>query len=92
MLDVLSAGGWEGIAIDPIDFAMIVGAGEDPVEDAAAYFARIGPAAAIANSMSDADRDAFFERVRSLARRNLHEGMVAMPAAGWIVTARKAPL
>lgn len=88
--DILTAGGWEQIAIDSFDFAMIVGAGEDPVEDAVDYFSSIGPAAIAARSMSGSERDAFFDKVRDLARANLHDGFVAMPAAGWIVTARKA--
>src|SRR5690606_17839466 len=31
---VLAEAGWTGIAIEPFDFAMIVGVGEDPIEDA----------------------------------------------------------
>ncbi len=88
--EVLEAGGWEQIAIDPFDFAMIVGAGDDPVEDAVDYFASIGPAAVAARAMAGPEREAFFDRVRGLARRNLHEGFVSLPAAGWLVTARKS--
>ncbi len=86
--DILTAGGWEQIVIDAFDFTMIVGAGDDPVEDAVDYFASIGPAASAARSMPESERETFFEKVRELARANLHEGFVAMPAAGWIVTAR----
>ncbi len=87
---ILEAGGWEGVAIDPFDFPMVVGAGDDPIEDAVSYFASIGPAAIAARAMSDDARAAFFDRIRQLARNNLHEGLVALPAAGWIVTGRKA--
>jgi hypothetical protein len=69
---------------------MVVGAGDDPVEDAVSYFSAIGPAAVAARAMNEADRSGFVDRLRQLARNNLHDGLVAMSAAGWIVTARKA--
>ncbi|MFC3097537.1 class I SAM-dependent methyltransferase [Alteraurantiacibacter palmitatis] len=87
---ILQTAGWEAVAIDPFDFPMIVGAGDDPVSDAVDYFANIGPAAKAAQAMTDEERAAFFNRVGQLARANLADGLVAMPAAGWIVSARKA--
>lgn len=90
MAGILEAGGWEGIAAEPFDFPMVVGAGNNAVEDAVSYFAAIGPSAIAARAMDDATRMAFFERIRQLARNNLQEGLVTLPAAGWIVTARKA--
>lgn len=87
---LLEHAGWEGIAIDAFDFPMVVGAGDDPVEDAVSYFSAIGPAAVAARAMNEADRSGFVDRLRQLARNNLHDGLVAMSAAGWIVTARKA--
>lgn len=89
MLDILTAGGWKEIAIDPLDFGMVVGAGRDSVEEAVDYFAAIGPAAIAARSMSEGQRSEFFDKVRDLARANLHDGVVSMPAAGWVVTAQK---
>ena len=87
---VLSEGGWESIAIDPFDFAMVVGAGENPVEDALSYFTAIGPAAVAARTLEPVAREAFFDRVRQLARANTRDRIVALAAAGWIVSARKA--
>lgn len=86
---ILKQGGWEGVAIDPFDFPMVVGGGDDPVEDAVRYFGTIGPAAVAARAMNDADRAAFFDKLRQLARNNRRDGLVALPAAGWIVTARR---
>ncbi len=43
---ILAEAGWVKIEFTPFDFAMVVGAGEDPVEEAVAYFSRIGPVAA----------------------------------------------
>ncbi|MEO7550412.1 MAG: class I SAM-dependent methyltransferase, partial [Croceibacterium sp.] len=42
---LLGEAGWIGIEFEPFDFAMVAGAGTDPIGDAAAYFTRIGPAA-----------------------------------------------
>ncbi|WP_169053529.1 class I SAM-dependent methyltransferase [Alteraurantiacibacter aquimixticola] len=90
MASILTDGRWTNIDIAPFDFAMVVGAGEDPVADAVTYFATIGPAAMAAREMSEADRQAFFERVRRLAVNHYVDGVVWLPAAGWIVTANKA--
>jgi len=86
---IFAAGGWTATRFEPFDFAMIVGAGEDPVEDAVSYFSAIGPAARAAREMTPDQRERFLDRVRELARRNLHEGIVSLRAATWIVTARK---
>jgi SAM-dependent methyltransferase len=85
---ILGEAGWSGIAFEPFDFAMVVGAGEDPVEDAVAYFTSIGPAARAASEMSTDERERFRGRVRELAARNLREGIVSLRASAWIVTAR----
>lgn len=87
---ILSEGGWKNVALEPFDFAMVVGAGEDPVEDALHYLSTIGPAARMTVEMPDDARQRFFDRVREIARRRCHEGVVSFPAAAWIVTARKA--
>lgn len=87
---VLEAGGWEAVAIDAYDFPMVAGAGEDAVEEAMAYFTTIGPAARAARELAPAVRDAFLDRLRQLCESNRHEGVVSLPAAGWIVSARKA--
>ncbi|WP_271078176.1 class I SAM-dependent methyltransferase [Aurantiacibacter sp. MUD61] len=87
---ILARSNWEDISVERFDFPMIAGVGESPVEDAVSYFARIGPAARAAREMEIGARERFFDRVRELAERNLHDGIVSLPAAAWIVTARKA--
>lgn len=84
---ILAAAGWRGIAFEPFDFAMIAGAGEDPVEDAAGYFMTIGPAARAASELDDEERERFHGRVRELAARHVYEGIVSLRASVWIVTA-----
>lgn len=86
---ILQGAGWTSVAFETFDFAMIAGGGEDPVEEALAYFTTIGPAARTAQELGDDARGEFSDRVRDLARRNLREGIVSMRAGAWIVTARK---
>ena len=86
--DILQRAGWTGVGFESFDFAMVVGAGADPVEDTLAYFATIGPAARAARELDESAREAFFDRVRNLASRHLREGIVSLRAAAWIVTAR----
>jgi ubiquinone/menaquinone biosynthesis C-methylase UbiE len=87
---ILTDGGWRTIAFEPFDFAMIAGAGDDPVEDAVSYFQRIGPAAAALRAMDEAARGETVAKVRELARANCRDGLVALRAATWIVSARRA--
>lgn len=87
---ILHAGGWTDIAFEEFDFPMIAGAGSEPVEEAFSYFSRIGPAARGAAELQGEARLRFLDRVRDLCERKCHDGIVALPAAAWIVTARKA--
>ncbi|BBC72612.1 conserved hypothetical protein [Altererythrobacter sp. B11] len=86
---ILNAGGWQDCRFEPVDFGMVVGGGEDPVEDTVAYYSVIGPAARSLAEMPAAEREELFDSIRALARRNLHEGLVVLRAAAWIVSARK---
>jgi len=87
---ILTAGGWIAPEFEPFDFAMIAGAGEDPVEDAMAYFQTIGPAAVALREMGEADRDRALEAIREVVVANCRDGVVALRAALWIVTATRA--
>jgi SAM-dependent methyltransferase len=86
---LLGTAGWSEVAFEPFDFAMIVGAGSDPVSDAVEYCTRIGPAGRIMTELRPEERERFIERVRALATRNMQERIVSLRAAAWIVTARK---
>ncbi len=87
---ILTDAGWEQIAFEPFDFAMIAGAGDDPVEDALGYFKRIGPAAAAMRTMDEPAREETLAGIRAVAEANCRDGVVALRAATWIVTARRA--
>jgi len=87
---ILSAGGWEDATFAPLEIAMIIGAGEDPIEDAVAYFSSIGPAARAVRERDVMAQERFFERLRRMAQNNCQEGVVSLPASVWIVTASTA--
>ncbi|MGB3796086.1 MAG: class I SAM-dependent methyltransferase [Alteraurantiacibacter sp.] len=87
---ILQSARWDEVIFEKIDFPMIAGAGENPVEDALAYFSQIGPAARAAIELNTAARERFFGRIRDLCERNNHGGIVSLPAAAWIVSARKS--
>lgn len=86
---VLEGGGWSDVRFEAVDFAMIAGAGDDPVEDALAYWLSIGPAAMRLAEMDDVSRQECIVRIRKLAERNTFDGVVALKGAAWIVSARK---
>lgn len=86
---LLSGAGWRDFQFEPYDFGMVVGAGDDPLADAEAYFARIGPAARALRGFGEGQREAFFAALRDVLMRHLHDGMVVMRAATWIVSARR---
>lgn len=85
----LTEAGWREIEFEPFDFAMVIGAGSDPIGDAVAYCSRIGPAARAVAELGPDERARFTDRAAALAERNSHEGIVALRAAAWIVSARK---
>jgi SAM-dependent methyltransferase len=79
--------GWREPTFTPVDFRYVAGSGDDPVDDALAFFQRIGPAAPRLAALSGADRDDLLRRMAALLADHCHDGVVAFPAAAWIVTA-----
>lgn len=84
---ILGQAGWRHIAFEPVDFAFVVGMGDDPIEDAMAYYAAIGPVARAAAALADDERAAFKVRLRRYLERNVSRTIVALKAGAWIVTA-----
>lgn len=84
---ILDKAGWQGATGEPVDFRYVAGAGSDPVDDAMDFFSRIGPAARAVRGLSEADRNAFFERLRPVLCNHLDAGAVTFRAAAWIWTA-----
>jgi SAM-dependent methyltransferase len=85
---ILTAAGWGEVAFEPVDFAYVVGTGEDPIEDATSYLSAIGPAARAAATMDEAERALFRDRLRSYLEARAQDGVVALAGAAWIVSAR----
>ncbi|MGB3738015.1 MAG: class I SAM-dependent methyltransferase [Pontixanthobacter sp.] len=85
---ILQAAGWGEIAFTPVDYAYIAGTGPKPVDDAMAFFHRIGPAAKTYATLPHADRVLFDGKLRHLLERHEDKGLVAFRASAWIVGAR----
>jgi SAM-dependent methyltransferase len=79
--------GWTDVAFTPVDFRYVAGAGDDPVADAIGFFTRIGPAASRLAALTGAAREAALEAMAGVLNPHCHDGVVALTAAAWIVTA-----
>lgn len=86
---ILAAAGWGEPAFEPLDYPMVGGQGEGAVDDAVSYFLRIGPAARAVSLLDGEEKAQTIARLRTAIARHLDNGVVALPAAAWIVTARK---
>lgn len=87
--NILDRAGWCGIGFEAIEFAYVVGCGDDPVDDAMGYLAVIGPVARSAAALGGEDKAAFLARLRRYLERHASGSIVALKAAAWIVTARR---
>ena len=85
---MLTRAGWLDVAFEPVNYAYVAGAGDDPVEDALGYFLQIGPAARAAAQLQPAQRAAFIDQLREFLVQHRDGQMVALNAAAWIVSAR----
>ncbi len=91
---ILTKAGWRDIVIDPVDFAFVMGMGDDPVAEALQFVSRIGPAATALRGMDAVTRENALGRLQGWFARHRsgsgqQGGIVAFPAAGWLVSARK---
>ena len=87
---ILGDAGWTHVGFEPFDFAMVAGVGQNAVDDAIDYFKLIGPAAAAMAEMPEDRREDVLVRLRSYLREKEIDGIVALRAATWLVTARRA--
>lgn len=85
---ILAAAGWDDVGLEPFDYAMVVGEGVDAVDEALAYLQRIGPAARAMAALPETERAAAREGLRAVLAQHDENGVVSLPAAAWIVTAR----
>lgn len=84
---ILDNAGWREVSFDPVDFAYIAGAGDDPVEEALQFFRRIGPAAPALRALDEEGRERAEGWLRTWLDEHRSGNLVAFPAAAWIVTA-----
>jgi SAM-dependent methyltransferase len=86
---ILSSAGWKNIEFESFDFAMVAGVGEGAVDDAVGYFLKIGPVAAVLADMNDEEeRERLVWRLRKYLCTKERDGIVALGAAAWIVSAQ----
>lgn len=85
---ILRGAGFAPPVLEPLDFDFLVGAGDDPVADALAYFRRIGPMARLAAVMDEPAKAAFEADLAGVvAEHRRHDG-IAFRAAAWLVSGR----
>jgi SAM-dependent methyltransferase len=89
---ILDQAGWGDIGFEAFDYAMIGGldaaGGGGALDEALAYFQRIGPAARALAALRDDERGAAVARLRRTLAGYHRDGAVALPAAAWLVAAR----
>lgn len=86
-LEMLTRAGWRNAAAQPIDFAYVAGAGDDPVDDALSFLSRIGPAArAIAEAPLER-AGAMRDSLRAALAAHVRDRTVSFSGAAWIWTA-----
>ena len=85
---ILAAAGWDKIELEPFDYPMTVGEGAGSIDEALGYLQRIGPAARAMAELPESERVLSAERLRAILARHQKNGVVSLPAAAWIVTAR----
>lgn len=86
---ILTASGWHG---DPqaISYTQRAGEGPHAMDEALAFFSRIGPAAARLRELDDAAREEGRQRLRVVLADRLRNDAVDFPAAAWIWSCQAA--
>lgn len=87
---LLEQSGWAQVAFERVDYAYVAGTGDNAVDDAIDYFLAIGPAARAAAGLDDEQRTHFIGRLHRYLASHEQGGIVALPAAAWIVSAKVA--
>jgi ubiquinone/menaquinone biosynthesis C-methylase UbiE len=85
---ILDAAGWQDIAFHAIEFAMVVGEGEDALAEAVKFNLRIGPAARLVRDAGPEAEAAAPELLKAALRAHLKDGELGLPGAVWLVSAK----
>lgn len=83
---ILTKAGFAAPRIEPVDFDFQVGAGDDPVAEAVAYFRRIGPMARLRATLGEEKAGAFLADIEAVATAARTADKVSFRAAAWIVS------
>jgi SAM-dependent methyltransferase len=86
---ILQASGWTG-DVQPLDYTYRAGEGQHAIDEALAFFSRIGPAAAQLRELDGAAQEAGRERLRDTLAKRLRNDVVDFPASAWIWSCRPA--
>ncbi len=86
LASLLEAAGWHDVACHSLPFVMQVGDGDDPIASAVQFNLRIGPAARAVRDAGIAD--AAKPLLAAALQPYFGNGVVALPGAVWLVTAR----
>lgn len=87
---ILRAAGFAPPLMAPLDFLFVVGAGEDPVADALAYFRRVGPIAAMLRGLDEDARMAANDALTAVVADHRAGDQVVFRAGAWIVTSDRS--
>ncbi len=82
--DILTASGWRDAVCEPLDYHYVAGAGEAPVNDALAFFKRIGPVARQLAGLDQETRAAFLPTFRAMLADHEVDGEVRFAACAWL--------
>ena len=86
---ILARSGWRHVTMDPVDYGMIGGIGDDAVDQALLFFTQIGPTAEALKDIADpGKKDAVIQRLRQWIAGFRNADIVSFPAQAWIVSAR----
>ena len=88
VLEILSSSGWAEAEPQAVDFQYVAAEGDAAVEHAFSFFAEIGPASRIVQSLPEGERAGALERMRSVIENQFDGAAVAFPAAAWIWRAK----
>jgi SAM-dependent methyltransferase len=91
VLQIFASSGWAEAEPRPVTFLYVAGDGGDAVEDALSFFADIGPASRVLQTMPEGDRGAGIERMRRVIERHFDGIAITFPGAAWIWSARSGP-
>ena len=86
---ILARAGWRDIAVHPVDFRFVTGAGPDSLAEALHFFTKIGPAARAMKTMEEGEQAEVLQRLQRWLATQRSGDLIALPAAAWIVTARR---